>query len=68
MAGIDQEHCPICGREFDSVELVVHFGSRRHPYSYCVCSKCKKAWEIGQFKFGSTKIEIKEPESVGESE
>ncbi len=59
-----QERCPVCGEEFDIVEPVVHFGARRHSYIYCECSKCKKAWEIGQFKFGLTKIELKEPEHV----
>ena len=59
-----QERCPICGREFDIVEPVVHFGARRHSNIYCECSKCKKAWEIGQFKFGLAKIELKEPEHI----
>lgn len=62
MARKVQERCPICGGEFDIVEPVVHFGTRRHSYLYCECSRCKKAWEIGQFKFGLTRLELKEPE------
>ena len=64
MGEIDQEHCPICGLEFDTIELAVFFGARGPSYSYCACSKCKKAWEIGQFKFGSTKIERREVKYV----
>ena len=54
---IDQEHCPICGREFDIVDLAVHMDARGPSYCFCACSTCKQAWEIGQFKRGSTKIE-----------
>lgn len=57
MEKIDQEHCPICGREFDIMEPAVFFGARGPSYAYCACCKCKKAWEIGQFKFRSTDIE-----------
>lgn len=28
MGEIDQEHCPICGREFDTMEPMVFFGAR----------------------------------------
>jgi formate dehydrogenase maturation protein FdhE len=68
MGEIDQEHCPICGREFDFTEPVVFFGARGPTYSYCNCSKCKRAWEIGQFKFGSTKIERREVEYIENNE
>jgi len=57
MEQIDQEHCPVCGQEFDYEEMVAYNGARGPTYSYCACSKCKKAWEIGQLRFGSTQIE-----------
>jgi len=56
MEQIDQKHCPICGAEFDNIDIACFFGARGPSYCYCACSKCKKAWEIGQFKFGSTAI------------
>ncbi|UCD13658.1 MAG: hypothetical protein JSW60_08890 [Thermoplasmatales archaeon] len=59
---IDQKHCPICGRKFDIDDLAVHMDARGPTYSFCVCSKCKRAWEIGQLKRGSTKIERREVE------
>ena len=59
---IDQEHCPICGREFDIVDLAVHMDARGPSYCFCACSNCKRAWEIGQFKRMSTKIERREVE------
>ena len=59
---IDQEHCPICGREFDIVDLAVHMDARGPSYSYCACSTCRRAWEIGQLKRGSTIIERREVE------
>ena len=59
---IDQEHCPICGRKFDIVDLVVHMDTRGPSYSYCSCITCKRTWEIGQFKRGSTNIERREVE------
>ena len=62
MEEIDQEHCSYCGREFDYMDLAVFFGARGPTYAYCACTKCKKAWEIGQFKFRSTKIERREVE------
>jgi len=65
---IDQEHCPICGSEFDYVDLAVFFGARGPSYCYCACSKCKMAWEIGQFKFGSTEIERREVKYVDNPE
>ena len=64
MEEIDQGHCPICGREFDNVDLAVHMGARGPSYSYCGCSRCKKAWEIGQFRSGSTRIERREVEYI----
>ena len=59
---INQELCPICRREFDVLDLAVHMDARGPSYSYCACSTCKRAWEIGQFKRGSTKIERREVE------
>ena len=62
MGEINQEHCSICGREFDIVDLVVHMDAWGPSFSYCSCLKCKRAWEIGQFKRGSNKIERREVE------
>jgi len=58
---IDQEHCP-CGRKLDIFDLAVHMDARGPSYSFCACSRCKRAWEIGQFKRMSTKIERREVE------
>jgi formate dehydrogenase maturation protein FdhE len=60
MKKINQKHCPICGQKFDKRELAVHFGSRGPTYLYCACSKCKRAWEIGQLRHGTWDIERKE--------
>jgi len=60
MEEVDQEHCSVCGRKFDIVEFAVHWDARGPSYSYCACSKCKKAWHIGQLKWKSTKIERRE--------
>ena len=59
---IDQEHCPICGQEFDIEDLLVHIDARGPSYCFCACCNCKRAWHIGQFKRGSTKIERREVE------
>jgi hypothetical protein len=57
---IDQGHCPICGREFDIVDLAMHWDARGPSYSYCACRKCKRAWEIGQLRYMCGEIERRE--------
>ena len=57
---IDQEHCPLCGRKFEIVDIAVHWDARGPSYCYCACTHCKKAWEIGQLKYMSSKIERRE--------
>jgi hypothetical protein len=64
MEQIDQAHCPICGTEFDIVDIACFFGARGPSFCYCACSTCKKAWDIEEFKFGSTAIGRREVEYV----
>ena len=59
---IDQEHCPQCGAEFDFTDMAVHMDARGPSYSYCACSWCKRAWEIGQLHFMSFETERREVE------
>lgn len=61
---IDQEHCPVCGKEFDVIEPAVHMDARGPFYAYCACDSCRKAWEIGQFRRGSSEIGRREVEFV----
>lgn len=59
---VDQEHCSECGEEFDYEELVAYFGTMGPTYCYCACTRCKKAWEIGQLRHGTQEIERREVE------
>ena len=45
------DRCPVCDGEFDVEEMACFNGSRGPSFNYCSCSRCRRAFEVGNLEF-----------------